>query len=649
MKLISLLFTVVILCTTAVNSVAASYKALPAHGKKLKVAVYNNGRQFKQYGVNYIYEALKKAPGINVETIDNLASATLKKYDTVVISTVKSLAKKDHKDSDRGVKGTDWIKTLTNYVDCGGGLVFGHNAVGFRGIFGTYQLFPMIGTSQKRNLKTGFKVTDATHPVMKNMPTKFRHRYDHMEINPGNIGKTLAVDELGKPMVVAGDVSRGRVVQIGIPFGIYWRDKTGALPKTDKQLLLNAVKWAGAKTKYAVPMAATEAGLLVQSKGYKAGLQKAELAKYRNLPAPKFDEAVIWLPGYWVMPGQTKFAFNSEKIVNRVMDDCKRMGFTKVMMIAKAGYYLYPTELDTTEEKRGCRDGFSPIGALSKAAKARGMKVAMILFPFKSSLEWDKYAPNITKKEYAKLKSGKLKLSDIDAKRKWARGSCPDHPAVRARAMKITEELIRKYDPDELNVDFIRYKDGYDTGCYCDYSRKRHAEFAAKHPELAANKVVKKFSEASISSFVVDWVKLCKKLKPSLKTSCYTISAPGGARAPKWVKRFPVDYHCKYVSRHTSGPESTLTDVAKMSKFYSDWVKSANLSTQFSPIIATYDPKSAERILAEFKIVSDFQTKEKLKFRRVEFYVYGLLVKDKKNMTLDPEMVKGITEALTGK
>ncbi|MHB9138547.1 MAG: ThuA domain-containing protein [Victivallaceae bacterium] len=619
----------------------------PRSGGETKVAVYDNGPESHKLGVNYIYDALKTEPGIKVETIDNLALDTLKKYDAVVISTVTKLAAKDIRDADRGVKGTDWIRTLTNYVDCGGGLVLGHNAVGFRGIWSTYKLFPMVGTSQKRNLEFGFDVTDATHPVMANMPAKFAHQYDHMELIAGKAGKTLATDKLGNAMVVASEVSRGRIVQIGFPMGLYWKDKTGPLPETDKRLLLNSVKWAGAQPKYDVPMKATESGLLAETRKFDSQLSDAELTKYRNLPAPKFDEAMIWLPSYWLIFGAKPVGLSSPEIISTVMDNCKRMGFTKVGITAKAGVYFYPTAMNTVEEKRECRNGFSPVGCMVDEARKRGMKVSLIIFPFKSSLEWDKYAPNINDSEYSKLQSGEIKIGDIDADSKWSRSNCPDHPAVRAKAMKITEELIAKYHPDELYLDYIRYKDGYDTSCYCDYSMKQKVEFAAKHPEIPQNKVNEKFSEESLVSFVGEWVKLCKALDPNIKTACYTISAPG-CKAPDWVNRYPLDFHGKYVSRHTSGPESSLEDTANLTKSYSKWAQAASPNCRLSPIIAVYDPKSPERIFTEFKIVSDIQNKGNEKWKRVEFYDYPFLIKDKKLLTLDQDMVNGISKALVG-
>ncbi len=641
-----IVLSLLISCILAASSMG-DYQAIPRNSDVIRVAVYDNGPDFNKYGINYIYEALKNAPGIKAEIIDNLAGDTLKKYDTVVISTVTSLAKKDIMDSDRGIIGTDWIRTLTNYVDCGGGLVLGHNAIGFKGIFSTYKLFPMMGTSNGKNLESGYTVKNQSHPVMMNIPDNFFHNYDHMEITPGKDAQILAVDKRDRAVIVAGDVSRGRIVQIGFPLGLYWKDQTGPLPAVDQNLLMNAVKWAGDRPKYDIPQIDTETGLMAESQKYNDQLKYAEIVKYRTLPQPQFDDAMIWMPTYWLVIGDNPAGLDNPDRISKVMDNCKRMGFNKVGIVAKGGVYFYPTALSQIEEKRACRDDFSPVGCMVDEARKRNMKVSLMIFPFKSNLEWDKYTAEINKSEYEKIQQGKMSISDVGANCKWNRSNCPDHPDVRTRALRITEELICKYHPDELYLDFIRYKDGYETSCYCDYSLKQKAEFAAKHPEIPQDKLNEKFAEESLISFVEEWIKLCNKLDPNIKTACYTISAPD-CKAPAWVNRYAVDLHGKYVSRHTSGPESSLNDVSSLTKFYSKWATLANPFCQFSPIIAAYEPKSAERILTEFKIVSDFQCKARVKCRRVEFFDYSLLIKDKKLLTLDDEMARGISQSLGG-
>jgi uncharacterized membrane protein len=635
------LFIGLIACCTAV--ICGNYPELPK-SSELKVAVYDNGIESKAFAINYIYDALKNATGVKTELIDNLAADTLKKYDAVVISTVTKLSKKDQSDTDRGVKGTDWIKTLTNYVDCGGGLVIGHNAIGLRGIFVTYKLFPMIGTTCSRNMDADYTVKDPAHPVMNGIPAKFNHPYDHMEILAGKDGQVLAVDKSGKGVVVAGDVSRGRVVQIGFPMGIYWQGKTGELTASDKQLLLNAVKWAGAKSRYDIPLKDTEAGLLDETMKIKHDEENAQLAKFATLPAPKFDEAVIWAPTYWIASG---VMYDSKEKVNTVLDNCRRMGFNKVAIIMKHGTCYYPSELTNTDKTDN--KGFYYGDYAVREAGKRNMKVALIISPFMSGpKEGDHYALDVNKDEYEKIQQGKMQLSEVGNAVKWAKKNCPDHPDVRKRAFDVTAELISKYHPDEIYLDYIRYKDGYDTSCFCDYSLKRKAEFAARHPEIAKNMIDGKFAEESLISFVTEWNKFCKKLDTDIKTACYTISSPE-CKAPAWVNKYPLDWHSKYVSRHTSGPESSLDDTAALTKSYSKWMPSGGSGVRFSPMIAAYDAKSGERLLAEFKIVSDLQNKENVKFKRIEFYEYSQLLEGpKKDLKISDDMARGISRALGG-
>ena len=75
-------------------SVSAGYPALPKNSSQLKVAVYDNGLKTKFRTADNIYNALRTAPGIKAEMIDNLKSDTLKKYDAVIIATIVKLAKK---------------------------------------------------------------------------------------------------------------------------------------------------------------------------------------------------------------------------------------------------------------------------------------------------------------------------------------------------------------------------------------------------------------------------------------------------------------------------------------------------------------------------------------------------------------------------
>lgn len=633
------------------SPVFGDYAVKPKNANELKVAVYDNGVETKDFAINYIYDAMKAAAGVKAELIDNLAADTLKNYDAVIIATLTKLAKNDIADNDRNIRGNDWVKTLTNYVDAGGGLVLCHNAIGYRGIFMSYNLFPMIGSSSSRNMETTFTVNKSEHPIMSGIGATFVHGYDHMEINPGKDGQILAVDKKGNAVIVAGDVSRGRVVQIGFPPGIYWKSitkndtNTMALNKTDTDILLNAVRWAGAKPRYDVPVRDTETGLLAETMNFKKQQEEAAIAKYKDLPMPRFDEAAIWLPGRWIGPGAE---IDSREKVAGIMDNCKKMGFNKVVIIMKHGPAYYPSELklDSISDK----ESYYGDCAVQEARK-RGMKAALVFSPFTNGPKDGKSFPyDVNKTEYDKIQQGKMKLSDVGAKDKhWSIKNCPDHPAVRQRALDVTAELIKKYHPDEMYLDYIRYKDGYETSCYCDYSQKSKAEFAAKHPEIKKDRLDEEFAKSSLIAFVKEWTELCKKLDPEIKTSCYTMSTARNKSASEWVNAYPLDWHAKYVSRKATGPESSFDDTVSLAKSYSKWLESGKNGTALSPIISAYDPKTGERLFTEFKIVSDLQDKAHVKFKRVEYWDYSQLLEvPKKDLKISDDMAGGISRALSG-
>ncbi|MFA7230960.1 MAG: family 10 glycosylhydrolase, partial [Victivallaceae bacterium] len=326
----------------------------------------------------------------------------------------------------------------------------------------------------------------------------------------------------------------------------------------------------------------------------------------------------------------------------------KKMGFNKVVIIMKHGPAYYPSKLKLDDINE---NEFYYGDCAVQEARKRGMKVAFVFSPFMNGPQDGKIYPyDVNKTEYDKIQQGKMKLSDVGASTKtWTIKNCPDHPDVRQRALDVTTELINKYHPDEMYLDYIRYKDGYETSCYCDYSQKQKAEFAAKHPEIKKDKLDDAFAEYSITAFVTEWAALCKKLDPKIKTSCYTMSTARDKTGASWVNNYPLDWHAKYVSRNATGPESSLEDTVALTKSYSKWIKSGAAETVLSPIVAAYNPKSGARLLTEFKIVSDLEDKANVKFKRVEFYEYSQLLEGpKKDLKINQDMASGISKALGG-
>lgn len=622
----------------------------------IRAAVYDNGK-FKVFGHEHIRAALDVVNGVSVRVIDTLSPDTLKDIDVLILSVVDMPSKKDAGDADRGVAGVDWTASLLNFIDSGKGIILGHSAAGYRGMFDAVKVFPDVAVGKgKADWKQTLTVKDASHPVMEGMPPSFMHAYfDHITIAPGPKGNMLAADADGNAAVVAGEMSRGRIVAIGYPMGLATKpesnpkndDYLAPLTADEKRLLVNAVRWAGSAQKFSVPMEVTATTLGEQVKKYNESLRESQLARFNELPPPRFDETLIWT--YIHIGGSPGMSLDTEEKIVTVVENCRKMAFTTILCEAKSGSFFYPSEAYPDEMRINCTNGLDPVGTLAREARKRGMKVALVLQPFKARLDWPKYPPNITKDEAAQISRGELTIDKIDSKHWWAKGNCPDHPSVRERALKITEEIIQRYNPDILYVDYIRYKDSYETSCYCEYSMKQKAEFAKAHPEYTEAQVPEKYAEQSIVSFVAEWNALCKKLNPKIVTTCYTISAPG-AKAPSWVNRFQLDRHGKYVSRNLSGPESTLDDAAALTKSYYAWCRQVNTDCLFSPLISAYEKKSPERIYTEYKVVSAALDAVKAPYKVIEWYDYTMIMNKKGDYnSIDNAMIEAIRRANTGK
>jgi hypothetical protein len=191
---------------------------------------------------------LEKAPGaqstkqffdqfknVQADFIDSLAMAVLKDYDCVFILQTRS------------VNRADYFDNLPRFVSEGGrGVLFQHDMCGFgRYPFGQSTPFPEIcpyadGRRDATNL-----VVQMTHPAMPGLAqgSKTWHMYyDHITPQPGPNGVTLAVDEMGMPVVVAGELGHGKVIFDGnINIDIY--NQEAELSGFNAVLIRGAVEW----------------------------------------------------------------------------------------------------------------------------------------------------------------------------------------------------------------------------------------------------------------------------------------------------------------------------------------------------------------------------------------------------------------------
>ena len=205
-------------------------------GKGLRVGVYHRG-----YGAPTLVKVLAQA-GFRAFSLPRMGVSDLRRADVVVVPQVRGNRRFFNQSAE----------SLRKYVEAGGGVLLLHDAVGHRG---HGAVFPTLGKGKVNVYADRFKVT-AEHPVTAGIERGkvFRHTYfDHVVIVPGAKGRTLATDTKDRPVVVAGEVGKGRVVLDGMISG--WGLKkpgdraSGDIEKApagaERKLLINAVRWLG--------------------------------------------------------------------------------------------------------------------------------------------------------------------------------------------------------------------------------------------------------------------------------------------------------------------------------------------------------------------------------------------------------------------
>lgn len=161
----------------------------------------------------------------------------LRKFDVIIFPAA----------GDIGDATEDWAKTVRDFVEKGGGVIFSHNSIGRvpSSAFGR-PLFPGIcegyaGTSYEKSLEISEQ-----HPAAGNLPEgeKFEHEYaDHLFLKPGPRGTAVVKDAKGNPVMAAGKVGKGRVIYTGEVFGLNRRNEQKESTGKEWMLLYRMLRW----------------------------------------------------------------------------------------------------------------------------------------------------------------------------------------------------------------------------------------------------------------------------------------------------------------------------------------------------------------------------------------------------------------------
>lgn len=231
--------------------IAILSSAKQAKSTDIKVGIYNpNEVGGKVYGELPIYTTLLKAEGISpvfIATLENLFQ-----YDCVIIPDCKKFGTKD--------QGTFLIvekevykveQALRDYVmKEGKGVLCYHDSVGLNRFALGRSVFPELCAGAKC-LSSPQITINAEHPVTQGHKKgeALEHMYyDHIQMTAGETGTVIVADK-DAPVVIAGELGKGRVVLNGTYIGGRNDNEPAAKEATgiDKDLLINSVYWLAGK------------------------------------------------------------------------------------------------------------------------------------------------------------------------------------------------------------------------------------------------------------------------------------------------------------------------------------------------------------------------------------------------------------------
>jgi|GEM_PF-1466250 len=223
----------------------------------------------KGTGDEMIRAVLAKQPDMRVAALVEVTASTLANCDVAIIPQTT--------DRDRLLRLTPVIQ---EWVKAGGGVLFTHDAVGYRGL---PAMFQSIGGGADICKTDRLKIV-AEHPVTKGLADGHSFnpgfRYDHIDLLAGNAGVTLVADEAGRPVIVVGIIGAGRVVLNGmLPGYAAAADSPGGAGKPQEPsgeelaILLNSVRWLAKRsggTSNVTPSAAISGDNLVVNSSVEA-------------------------------------------------------------------------------------------------------------------------------------------------------------------------------------------------------------------------------------------------------------------------------------------------------------------------------------------------------------------------------------------
>ena len=616
----------------------------------LRAGIYSPEKEiplFREKICQYLKEASFQA-----KIITDLRKETLSELDLLVLTTFRERSEKDKRNDNIDLEETDIPFNMLHFLNRGGGLILGHDCVGFRGSLWKTPLFPEICSGKEIvfDKNVGF----AKGAFLGSKP--FLHSYyDHVALRVGKRGRVQALDSKKNPVIVSGAGERGRIVAFGFPVGIDHKDRSlkEFIPE-EKALLVSAAKWASSAPKFHVDPMHTLSGaymnyvqkLALASSG-ELKRQQEEEKRFSTLALPRLEEISM------VMANKVN---DTEEALRQRIRNCRKVGFNTIKMHVNNGHSLYYDSKHFPRCKAPhCK--FDTLRVAKDECKKQGMKFSVFIHSFASLRNYKRpcgcdLARTVLKNEYEKIQSGEMKNSAFHKElvtlpngKRSIRWECLSDEKNVERYRTMVREVVQKYKPFEINFDFVRYQLGYESPCYCQNCLKRKESFARKNPALSGEKLDQAYAQYELKRVFNLLFAEAKKADPEVLVSCYTY-----AENCDWVFSYEVDRHLRYVSGRI-GPGTPLAGIPSLMKKYTGLLRKYNPKAELLPLLVNYDSKNGVRMKAEFSLVSQGWDQIRPKVRTVEFAGYGYLFEPVAWLKRDkPEYdaINGISRALKG-
>lgn len=222
---------------------------------------------------------------------------------------------------------------------------------------------------------------------------------------------------------------------------------------------------------------------------------QTNIADYLTLPQPKRETRAVWLTTLSNLDWPKTYATSKENIEKQkqelrdILDSYQKAHINTVLLQARVrAATIYPSEIEpwdhciTGVEGRAPGFGYDPLAFAIDECHRRGMEIHAWIATIPVGMKTTLGCRTIMKRGFRV--------------RSYATGSYldPADPAVPGYLARICGEITRKYDIDGINLDYIRYPDGWPLPSYRNgdtpEARRAHitAIVRAIHDEVKAIK-----------------------------------------------------------------------------------------------------------------------------------------------------------------